>query len=436
VDELERRIRVKSAGGERCAVVFIDLDRFKPVNDSLGHAAGNDLLVEVGRRLETLVGPSDMAARIGGDEFVILIDMVHPDDSDGQLGAMADAICAVISRPICLGANEVAVSCSVGLAVSRPGDGGAELLRRADLAMYRAKRHGKAQWVNYRADIDEEVVDRLQLENDLRKALQGDTVDVHYQGILDLSDGSLVAVESLVRWHHPVRGPQQPDVLLPIAEDSGLILDLGDRVLDRTFEQGAVWQSQYGEAAPLVAVNVSPRQLIHPRFFPSLDSVMSRTRIDPSKVILEVTENIVGWGEDVEALLEQVKDRGLRLALDDFGAGQTSLRHLRRFPIDILKIDKEFIQRGDRQHHDRAILSSIIDMAHQLDLIVIAEGVEKRPQLEMLAQLGCDLVQGYLLHEPCEPGRLTSLLTGQSARRPPSSPADAQDSVTWGAGLH
>jgi diguanylate cyclase (GGDEF)-like protein len=410
LDELERRLRVHHAAGTLCAVMFIDLDRFKPVNDSLGHDVGNELLVNVGR-LEAAVGPSDLVARIGGDEFVILVDTVDPEDESGELAALGDRVCEAISSPFTVSGNEVVISCSVGVAVSdTDGAGAAELLRRADLAMYRAKNRGKAHWVRYRADLDEEVVDRVQLENDLRRALQQDEVGIHYQAIFDLANGQVVAAESLLRWHHPTRGPQSPEVVIPIAEDSGLILELGKRILTASFDQAAAWQRALGADAPAVAVNVSPRQLFHPQFFDLLDSSLARTGVRPDGIILEITENIVGHGEDVEPLLAEVRERGVRLALDDFGQGQTSLRYLRSFPLDLLKIDKGFVQRGDLDHADRAILRSIIQMAHDLDILVIAEGIENRAQLELLLDLGCDFVQGYLLQRPAEAGELDTRL--------------------------
>ena len=411
VNELERRLRVHQAAGTSCAVAFIDLDRFKPVNDSLGHEVGNELLIAVGRRLEGAVTADDIVARIGGDEFVILVDRVDPGDEHGRLARLADAVCDAISTPFTLSGNEAVISCSVGVAVSETeGTEAAELVRRADLAMYRAKNMGKAQWVQYQADLDEEVVDRIQLEHDLRRALHNMEVGVHYQAIHALSDGRIVAAESLLRWTHPTRGPQSPEVVIPIAEDSGLILELGQFILTTAFDQAATWQRALGPSAPAVAVNVSPRQLFHPQFFELLDSTIEGTGVDPDGIIIEITENIVGHSSDVEALLRAVRDRGVQLALDDFGEGQTSLRYLRRFPLDLLKIDEGFVQRGDLDQADRSILRSIIQMAHDLGLVVIAEGIENRGQLELLRNLGCDLVQGYMLHRPSDQGELSQRL--------------------------
>ena len=363
------------------------------------------------RPLEAAVGPADVVAPFGGDEFVILVDTVDFDDEDGRLAAVGDRVCEAISSPFAVVGNEVVISCSVGVAVSEAECNDAtELIRRADLAMYRAKNRGKAQWARYRADLDEQIVDKMQLENDLRRAIQNKEIGVHYQAILDLADGRFVAAESLLRWTHPTRGLQSPEVVVPIAEDSGLILELGEYILTAAFDQAAVWQRALGSDAPAMAVNVSPRQLFHPQFFDLLDETIERTAVNPDGVILEITENIVGQSGDVEALLAEVKQRGVRLALDDFGEGQTSLRYLRSFPLDLLKVDRLFVQRSDLDAADRAILRSIIQMAHDLGLVVIAEGVENRAQLRLLQELGCDLVQGYLLHRPSDPTELSARL--------------------------
>lgn len=433
VDELERRLRLHGAAGTSCAVAFIDLDRFKPVNDSLGHEVGNELLIAVGRRLEAAVEMQDIVARIGGDEFVILVDNVDPADADGSLAALGDRVCEAISTPFSLAESEVVISCSVGVAVSDSvGTEAGELVRRADLAMYRAKARGKAQWVKYRADLDEEAVNRIELENDLRRALHNLEVGVHYQAILDLADGRIVAAESLLRWTHPTRGPQSPEVVIPIAEDSGLILELGQHILTTAFDQAAAWQRGLGSGAPLMAVNVSPRQLFHPQFLDLLDTTIDRTGVDPTGIILEITENIVGHNEDVEEILAEVKKRQVHLALDDFGEGQTSLRYLRRFPLDLLKIDKGFVQRGDLSHADKAILRSIIQMAHDLGLKVIAEGIENKAQLEFLRDLQCDFVQGYLLHRPSDQSELSNRLglsTTQQQNHQLAAVSDAEESL-------
>jgi len=411
------------------AVMFIDLDRFKPVNDSLGHDVGNELLISVARRLTSAVRESDLVARIGGDEFVVLLDPVFDSDDDIELREIADRVCRAISDPFMVANNEVVISCSVGIALSDPAiDTGSELVRRADLAMYRAKGLGKARWERYEAELDEEAVSRIRIETDMRHAIANDHIDVEFQGIVSIRSGQLIGAETLLRWNHPVRGLISPGLAIPIAEDSGLIIDLGQRVLERACTQCADWQTMFPDQPPMVAVNVSPIQLFHPRFFESLDDVISDTGVDPSGLIIEITENIVGVGDNSESALYKLKDRGLRLALDDFGQGQTSLLFLRRFPIDVLKIDKTFVQQGDRDPADRAILQSVIGLAHDLGLVVIAEGIETRSQLELLAELECDLAQGFLLSKPAPAIQATRAIERgrRSQARRSTDPAVAQ----------
>ena len=410
IELLDQTLIQTRENGHRCAVAFIDLDRFKPVNDSLGHDVGNELLVAVARRLTSSVRETDLVARMGGDEFVVLLHPVF-DENDEELTEVADRICRTIAEPFVVSGNEVVISCSVGLAVSDTDvSGSTELIRRADLAMYRAKALGKARWEVYEPSVDEEGVSRIRIETDLRRAVANDQIAVEYQGIISVRSGQMIGAETLLRWNHPVRGPLRPDVLVEIAEDSGLIIDLGQRVMEKASCHLREWQDRFSDRPPLVAVNVSPFQLFHPRFFTLLDDAIRDSGIDPSGLIIEITENIISAGDDCETLLHRLKERGVKLALDDFGQGQTSLRYLRRFPIDLLKIDKTFVQQGDRDPADRAILNSIISLAHDLGLVVIAEGVENLAQLRLLRELDCDLVQGFLLHKPMPPAMATDAL--------------------------
>ncbi len=407
-DQLETAFAQTREGGTECAVMFIDLDRFKPVNDSLGHDVGNDLLVNVARRLVGAVRQNDLVARMGGDEFVVLLRDVFSSTDDTEIADIADRVCNAIAEPFIVMNNEVVISCSVGIAVS--GDeikDAAELVRRADLAMYRAKALGKARWERYRADLDEEGLSRIRIETDLRRAVTNNLVGVAFQGILSVRTGQIIGAETLLRWEHPVQGVISPEILVPIAEDSGLILELGRRILERACIQASDWQTRFSDQPPMVAVNVSPVELFHPRFFETLDSVLERTGVDPGWIIAEITENIVSAGNDSNKKLQALKDRGLRLALDDFGKGQTSLAYLHEFPIDILKVDKTFVQNAGHDHAQHAILESIIRLAHELGLVVIAEGVETKVQLQQLRDLDCDLAQGYLLHRPGPPEELT-----------------------------
>ena len=433
-EQLDKAFNAVAGQTVECAVMFIDLDRFKPVNDSLGHDVGNELLINVARRLSSAVRENDLVARMGGDEFVVLLRDVFPSDDDHEIADIADRICHAISEPFVVSNNEVVISCSVGIAVSgNDVANSAELVRRADLAMYRAKGLGKARWERYRADIDEEGLSRIRIETDLRRAVANNQVGVAFQGILSVRTGQMIGAETLLRWEHPTHGKISPEILVPIAEDSGLILELGRRVLERACLQAAEWQTTFPDQPPMIAVNVSPVQLFHPRFFETLDSVLERTGVDPSWIIAEITENIVSAGYDCEQKLQQLRDRGLRLALDDFGKGQTSLAYLHEFPIEILKVDKAFVQQAHQDKANRAILESIIRLAHELGLVVIAEGVETRTHLALLRELDCDLAQGYLLHRPSAAAELTHRITDhreRARRRATARPAVEATTVT------
>ncbi|MEZ5280521.1 MAG: EAL domain-containing protein [Acidimicrobiales bacterium] len=407
-EQLDETFADRRGQATECAVMFIDLDRFKPVNDSLGHDVGNELLINVARRLTSAVREHDLVARMGGDEFVVLLREIYPSVNESELTDVADRICETISEPFVVSSNEIVISCSVGIAISGDDvENAGELVRRADLAMYRAKGLGKARWELYQPEVDEEGVSRIRIERDLRRAVTNNQVEVAFQGILSVRSGQFIGAETLLRWHHPVQGLIPPDTLVPIAEDSGLILELGRRILERACLQAVDWKRRFPEQSPMVAVNVSPIQLFHPRFFDTLDSVLERTGVQPNNLIAEITENIVSAGNDSETKLKMLRDRGLRLALDDFGQGQTSLLYLRRFPIDILKVDKTFVRNGDTDPADRVILESIIDLAHDLGLVVTAEGVETKSQLRLLRDLDCDLAQGYLLHRPTTGNEMT-----------------------------
>ena len=416
-EQLDQAFNSTRGSGTECAVMFIDLDRFKPVNDSLGHDVGNELLINVARRLMGAVRQDDLVARMGGDEFVVLLRDVYGSTHDNDIAEIADRVCQAISDPFIVSANEIVISCSVGIAISGPEVGDStELVRRADLAMYRAKGLGKARWERYRADIDEEGLSKIRIETDLRRAVTNNQVGVGFQGILSVRTGQLIGAETLLRWEHPTQGVISPEILVPIAEDSGLILELGRRILERACLQAADWQQRFPEQPPMIAVNVSPVQLFHPRFFETLDSVLERTGVDPTWIIAEITENIVSIGTDSGQKLRDLKARGVRLALDDFGKGQTSLAYLHEFPIDILKVEKTFVQNAGVDRANNAILESIIRLAHELGLVVIAEGVETKAHLQRLRELDCDLAQGYWLHRPGHPAELTRRIKEQRSR--------------------
>jgi diguanylate cyclase (GGDEF)-like protein len=411
LQQLEESVTRPAPADEQAAVLFIDLDRFKPVNDSLGHDAGNELLIAVAQRLVRAVGADDTVGRLGGDEFVVLLDRVGtPEDATG----VAERLVGTLNEPFVVASHEVAISCSVGIAMApRPFTNPAELVRRADQAMYRAKAGGRARWALYQAGHDTASVTRLQLEADLRTALQRDQLRLVYQPIYRAYDQSIVAVEALVRWDHPQHGAIPPSTLIPMAEESGLIVDLGRWVLRTATRAHAQWRQAPRGATLLLAVNVSPSQLNHPAFSPDLDRILGETAMPPASLLLEVTENVVALGSDLVDLMHSLRARGVRLALDDFGQGQTSLRHLRELPLDVLKIDKVFVDGlAGEEAHDRAIVRSVISLAHELGLRVIAEGIEVEDQLVLLREMRADLVQGYLLHRPATPEQVALLLGG------------------------
>lgn len=411
LQRLEESVTRPAPIQEQAAVLFIDLDRFKPVNDSLGHDAGNELLIAVAQRLVGTVGGDDIVGRLGGDEFVVLIDRVTTNE---EATAMAERLVGALNEPFVVASHEVAISCSVGIAMApRPFTNPAELVRRADQAMYRAKAGGRARWALYQAGHDTASVTRLQLEADLRTALQRDQLRLVYQPIYRAYDQSILAVEALVRWDHPQHGAIAPSTLIPMAEESGLIVDLGRWVLRTATRAHAQWRQAPRGATLLLAVNVSPSQLNHPGFSADLDRILGETAMPPASLLIEVTENVVALGQELFDLLKSLRARGVRLALDDFGQGQTSLRHLRQLPLDVLKIDKAFVDGlAGQEPHDRAIVRSVIGLAHELGLRVIAEGIEVEEQLQLLREMRADLIQGYLLHRPTGPEQISVLLGG------------------------
>ncbi len=420
LQRLEESVTRPAPAHEQAAVLFIDLDRFKPVNDSLGHDAGNELLIAVAQRLAGHVSADDIVGRLGGDEFVVLLDRVAgPDDAT----TVAERLVRSLHEPFVVASHEVAISASVGIAMApRPFTNPAELVRRADQAMYRAKASGRARWALYQAGHDTASVTRLQLEADLRTALQRDQLRLVYQPVYRAYDQSIVAVEALVRWDHPRHGAIPPSTLIPMAEESGLIVDLGRWVLRTAMRAHALWREAPRGNRLMLGVNVSPSQLNHPGFSADLDRIMGETAMPPASLLLEVTENVVSLGSELVGLMSNLRARGVRLALDDFGQGQTSLRHLRELPLDVLKIDKVFVDGlASEDTHDRAIVRSIVGLAHDLGLRVIAEGIESEEQLQLLREMRTDLIQGYLLHRPATPEQVAVLLGGV-----PAAPLEAR----------
>ncbi|MDQ1372923.1 MAG: hypothetical protein QOJ09_261, partial [Actinomycetota bacterium] len=400
--------------GQRAAVMFLDLDRFKAVNDTLGHEVGDDLLVAVAGRLQRAVRAGTLVARIGGDEFTVLMPNV---DKDARAERLAERICQSLSAPFKLGRNEVVISTSVGIALSQGSSVGAgELMRRADVAMYKAKSRGPANWQHWSPELDGATAERMQMETELRRAVERDQLTLVFQPIGSVRHRRITGVEALVRWRHPQRGLVGPDDFIPLAEDSGLINEVGHWVLEQACAQAQKWVTKFPGRRLSIAVNVSPRQLARPGFVAELQGVLAATGLDPRRLVLEMTERVLA-GEESREQLKAVRALGVRIALDDFGQGQASMSYLKRFKVDILKIDKSFLH-GASDNRNLAILKSMITLARDLGIAVVAEGVETADQFEQLRALECDSMQGYWFHMPMPESEVTELLTTRGRPHP------------------
>jgi len=392
---------------DRVAVLFLDLDSFKTVNDSLGHAAGDQLLMEVAHRLSKGLRRSDTIGRLGGDEFAILIEDVS---SLRPAARVADEILDILKKPFNVAGKEVTVHASIGIALSEAGAVNAdELLRNADVAMYQAKAMGKGTHCLFESSMHEAAVERLELEGDLRRAIERNELALHYQPIVDLGTSRLAGVEALVRWHHPERGLLGPDSFIPIAEDSGIILALGRWVLHDACATIAGWQ----DAAPglSLAVNLSARHFAHPALLQDVSDALQSSGLDPALLTVEITESVlIRETESVLSKLFHLKQIGIRLALDDFGTGYSSLGYLRRFPIDVLKVDRSFVEGIALGVEESAVARAIIKLGRTLRIATIAEGVESVDQERRLQLLHCDLAQGYYYSRALEPDAMRALL--------------------------
>jgi len=413
MDRLEHALTRANRRGNKVAVLFTDLDNFKVINDSLGHKAGDQLLIAVAERLKNCLRPEDTAARLGGDEFTILVEDIA---SVGEAVQIAERIADILRPPFTLEEQEVFATVSIGIALnSTAQEQPADLLRHADLAMYRAKHRGKARYEVFEPSMDAKAVERLILETGLRRALVREQFRVYYQPIVALDNDKVAGAEALVRWEHPQRGLLLPEAFLPVAEETGLIVRIGQWVLREASNQARIWQEHYPGTPPLtISVNLSTREFFHPQL---VAEVLGESEIDPASLQLEITEGAMTTNgmSSTDRTLRILKRMGVQLAIDDFGLGYSSLSYLKRFPVDFLKIDRSFIAGLKREPNgvstkDTEIVKAMIELTHALGLKVIAEGVENAEQLTRLRQMKCDLAQGNYFSEPLPSEELAVIL--------------------------
>ena len=398
IERLEEAMADADRNERLVGVVFLDLDRFKYINDSLGHAKGDILLREVAVRLSGAVRRGDTVARLSGDEFaLVLADMRHVDDAT----FVAQKILDVFQQPFRAAGHDLFVTASLGITLYPFDDRGAdELLRNADVAMYRAKESGKNNFQFYVAEMTTRMTERLALENDLRSALDMGQLSLHYQPIADCRSGNIIGMEALLRWNHPVRGMISPALFIPLAEETGYIVPIGEWVLRTATGQCRRWQKM-GHPSLYVAVNISSRQFHQKDLSSSISRILQETGLNPASLDLELTEGLImQQAEASVTTLRELKAMDIRISIDDFGTGYSSLSYLKRFPIDVLKIDQSFVRDIPKDADDAAIASTIITMAHSLGLKVVAEGVETVEQLQFMRAHDCDALQGYYLSKP------------------------------------
>ena len=407
-------------------VLFLDLDNFKDVNDSLGHAAGDRLLLAVADRVRTCVRAEDLAARLGGDEFAILLF-----DDPGLASALSVATRMVDALAITFPINgqDLKISASIGIAASQGGvEHADDLLRNADVAMYTAKQGGKDRFAVFEPTMHSAIVARHALSTELSRGVSGGEIDVFYQPVIALATGLPYGAEALARWRHPIRGIVGPDEFIPLAEESGAILNLGRAVLFEACREAATWRSSTG--APLtVTVNLSAAQLGHDGFVRDLVDILRATGLPASRLVLEMTETVMFHDTQTTiARLTSLRDLGVRVAIDDFGTGYSSLGYLRRFPVDILKMDREFVAPGDAGPDGWAFAHAIVALGRTLGLRIVAEGIEEQAQLEQLGAMGCEFGQGFLFARPMPGEEIAAVLAAPTATVAPRAPRQAEAS--------
>jgi diguanylate cyclase (GGDEF)-like protein/PAS domain S-box-containing protein len=436
LDRITQALARRERSGSSLAVLFLDLDNFKFINDSYGHHAGDEVLVTVSRLLQATIRPGDTIARLGGDEFAVVCEDVQDVDA---ARALAERLGTVLRTAVDVRGHVVHIATSVGIAFAGPDDDvtADDLLRDADVALYRAKDRGRARTEVFDDELRGRALRRVELEEALREAMTANQLAVHYQPQVDVTTGRVTGFEALLRWHHPRLGEVSPSEFVPIAESTGLIRPIGRWVLDRAAAQLAAWRADHPGTTVTVAVNLSALQLAGDDLVDTVQEAISRHRLDPASLCLEITESVVM--DDASASVEtlrRLKSLGVRLAIDDFGTGYSSLAYLKRLPVDCLKIDRVFVAGLGRDPEDTVIVASVIDLGSRLGLEVVAEGVETESQLRELADLGCTRAQGFLWSAPqaaLEAARHIGTTTLQAAgsvgdRRPPVAQAPAPES--------
>ncbi|HKP52686.1 MAG TPA: EAL domain-containing protein [Chloroflexia bacterium] len=410
MDRLEHALARASRISSSVAVLFLDLDEFKVINDSLGHKVGDQLLIAVGRRIELCIRAGDTVARLGGDEFTVLLEEV---ESVREVAETAERIASQLQRPFNIEGQDLFITTSVGIALSGPDHGQpTDLLRNADIAMYEAKKGGKSRYAVFEPGMNSRLWERMQTETELRRALEHNEFTVYYQPIIELETGRVLELEALVRWQHPTRGLVLPSEFIPVAEESGLILPLGQWVLREACRDIRAWQMQSCDATPLLlSVNLSPRQFRHPRLLEDIVTSLEETGLDPCHLKLEITESVAL--DNTEATIETLRELrrlGIHIAIDDFGMGYSALGYLKRYPVDTLKLDRSFVDGMGHDIEDTAIVNAVIAFAKTLSLSVTAEGIETVEQLTQLQSLGCDRGQGYYFARPMTAEAVTALI--------------------------
>jgi diguanylate cyclase (GGDEF)-like protein len=433
-DRVEHALKRRSRDTGGIAVLFLDLDGFKEVNDSLGHAAGDQLLMQVAVRLRSCVWAGDTVARVGGDEFAVLIEGL-----DDKAEAVAARITETLREPFVVEGQELHVRASVGIAVRDPDvESADQLLRNADLAMYRAKATGEGSFERYDPDMHADVVERLQLGADLRRALESEELTLHYQPTFALASGQIMGVEALIRWNHSGRGPVPPSQFIPLAENSGFVRPIGKWVLGEACRQAVLWHERHPANPNLyISVNISGRQLKHAELIEDVAEALGASGLPAECLVLEITESVLmAHTEENVAVLRSLREMGVRLAIDDFGTGYSSLSYLHRFPVDMLKIDRSFVDHLRGTSEDTELVRTIVRLGQSLRMMTVGEGVEDHAQFLSLKRIGCDLAQGFYFSAPVAPEHIDRMLgeTDRDAERPSNvtAPASARKTARSG----